>query len=371
MSRTDISLTGSIPDGAAAGTPAARPEPNDFRGLHYPLGTWVPEPARPHEVAPGVFWLRVPLPMSLNHINLWLLADTDGWTVVDTGLNMVECREAWDQVFAGFLKGARLKRMIVTHYHPDHFGLAGWLQERTGASLWMARTEYLMACMLTFSAAETPPEEALAFHRRAGWSEAWIDGLKAQGWGNFARRVSTPPLGFRQLSHGMTVEIGGRRWRIVTGTGHAPEHSCLICDSDRLMIAGDQVLPRITSNVSVYATEPEADPLADWMDSLAMLRTLDPDLFVLPAHNNPFIGLHTRVDQLVRDHRDKLDRLTALCQVAPRTAVDCFETLFSRPIEDGDIFPATGEALAHLHYLLNKGVLTMREDNGVRRFHAG
>jgi glyoxylase-like metal-dependent hydrolase (beta-lactamase superfamily II) len=192
--------------------------------------------------------------------------------------------------------------------------------------------------------------------------------MRTRSWGSFSKIVSAMPAGFKRIRDGDTLTIGTRQWQIVTGRGHAPEHSCLV--SDGVMIAGDQVLPRITSNVSVYPTEPYADPLADWLESIERLRLLDPDLLVLPAHNEPFTGLHTRLDQLRDDHHDKLDKLLTLC-AEPRTAFDSFATLFRKPIGEGDYGNATGEAVAHLHWLEERGKLKrLTDDAGVDRFVA-
>jgi glyoxylase-like metal-dependent hydrolase (beta-lactamase superfamily II) len=352
-------------------SPLASPEAQDFRGLHYPLGRWAPNHGVLHPITDGVFWLRMPLPISLDHINLWVLDDgINGWVLVDTGLNSSACRAVWDQLFAGPLSGRPVSRIIVTHYHPDHIGLAGWLAARTGAPLWIARTEYLLARMLTLDAQPEPPSDVLNFFKHAGWPHEWLERMRASGWGHFAKGVSALPSGFQRIQDGDALQIGGRTWQVVTGRGHAPEHSCLACDEAGLMISGDQVLPRITSNVSVYPTEPEANPLQDWFDSIDRLSRLSPDLHVLPSHNEPFIGLHTRLEQLRHDHDDKLAKLIALCQEAPRTAVDCFPSLFKRTLGPGDVFPATGEALAHLNYLRGTGALTRLDDGDVMRYAA-
>ncbi|QXQ05187.1 MBL fold metallo-hydrolase [Sphingosinicellaceae bacterium] len=340
--------------------------PEDRRGLHYPHGRFTPEPDTLFEVAPGVFWLRMPLPFSLDHINLWVLDDGNGWAIVDTGLNTGQGKKTWAGLFAGALAGKPVTRVIVTHYHPDHLGLAGWLCERWGLPLEIARTEYLLARTLTLDVRDAPPPEAVAFYARAAWPEERLDALKARSWGGFSKAVSPLPAGFKRIRDGDVLTIGGRAWRIVTGRGHSPEHSCLVCDEAGLMLAGDQVLPRITSNVSVYPTEPDADPLKDWLDSIEMLRHLDAGMRVLPAHNEPFDGLHTRLDQLRDDHLDKLEKLEAFC-ATPRTVFETFPILFRRPVGD-DVMMASGEALAHLHWLENRGQVVRDRDGAVDRF---
>jgi len=362
---SDVSLTAYA--GPVLGSPDAERAPEMRRGLHYPHGRWVPGPGQSFEVLPGIHWLRMPLPMGgLDHINLWALEDGDGWALVDSGLNTDATKALWEEIFAGPLGGRPVTRVIVTHFHPDHLGLAGWLCARWGVTLEMARTEYLLARMLTLDVRPGPPEEAVAFAVRAGWSEAAIEVLRRQPWGRYSKAISTLPAGFRRLRGGDVLEIGGRRWTMVTGRGHSPEHLCLVADG--VMISGDQVLPRITSNVSVHATEPHADPLHDWLESIEELRGLDPELLVLPAHNEPFRGLHMRLDQLAADHHDKLVKLEALCRT-PKTAVECFSTLFRKPIGERDHGIATGEAVAHLHWLEARGRLRRLDDaGGVARF---
>lgn len=348
---------------------AEMPESEVRRGLTYPMGRWTPEPGALHEVADGIFWLRMPIPFGLDHINLWVLDDGDGWAIVDTGVALAETKAFWRALFEGPLATKPVTRIIVTHYHPDHIGLAGWLAKKTGAPLLIARTEYLMARMLCLDTAPAPPPEVVDFFARAGWPEEALDGLRARSWGMFGLLIAPLPVGFRRIRDGDRLAIGTRRWRVVTGRGHAPEHSCLVCDDDRLMIAGDQVLPRITSNVSVYPTEPRANPLADWLDSIEQLHALAADTLVLPAHNEPFLGLHDRLDQLAADHHDKLAKLRSFCS-EPRTAFETFATLFYRPVVPGQYEMATGEALAHLHWLEARGEVVRLAEADVDRFVA-
>ncbi len=364
---SDASLTAPTPVPEAG---AATRTPEDRRGLHYPFGRWVPEHGTLFEVAPGVHWTRMPLPFGIDHINLWVLdAGSDGWAIVDTRVNMPRTRGYWEALFAGPMAGKPVSRVIVTHYHPDHLGLAGWLCERWNVPLEIARTEYLLARTLTLDVRDAPPPEAVDFSIRAGWPDEAVDTMRAKPWGNFHRIVYPLPAGFKRIRDKDVLTIGARRWRVVTGRGHAPEHSCLVSD-DGIMISGDQVLPRITSNVSVYPTEPFADPLGDWLDSIETLRGIDPAVLVLPAHNEPFTGLHTRLDQLRDDHVDKLAKLTALC-ATPRTAFESFSTLFRKPIGESDYGIATGEAVAHLHWLEERGkVVRIAGSDGVDRFVA-
>ncbi len=352
-------------------------EPTTHRGLTYPLGRRVPEPGELIPLAPGVGWARLPVPGSLKHINLWALDDGDpgspagtgGVALVDTGLDIPPSREAWEALLLGPLAGRPVTRVIVTHFHPDHIGLAGWLCERFGVALWMTRTEWLFARMLTLDVRDRPPAEASAYQRAAGWSEERIAGEAEKGWGRFASVVTPVPITMVRIRDGDRVRVGDRVWRIVTGSGHSPEHACLVDEEGGLMIAGDQVLPRITSNVSLSLSEPQGDPLGDWLASIEKLGALPPNLFVLPSHGEPFTGLHARLDALAAGHRlglDKLERHLA----EPRRAIDCFATLFGRAIDDSVYGLATGEALAHLRRLEVEGRAVREERAGVHWYRA-
>ncbi len=321
------------------------------------------------QLAEGVGWTRSPVPGSLNHINLWLLDDGDGIAIVDTGLNIPPAREAWEAVFAGPLAGQTATRILCTHFHPDHLGLAGWLAERFGVRLWMTRGEWLFGRMLTADVRDAPPAEAVAYWRAAGWSEDRIAEEAAKGWGRFAAMVSPIPVAMIRLQDGDALRIGARTWRVVTGSGHSPEHACLIDDAGKLMIAGDQVLPRITSNVSLSLSEPEADPLGEWLASIAKLKRLPDDLLVLPAHGEPFTGLHARLDALAEGHAGRLDALHAYL-AEPRRALDCFSILFGRQIGDNLLGLATGEAMAHLRHLEVEGRAVREVRDGVHWYRA-
>lgn len=361
----------SIPSSAESDAPAdaAGDAATSHRGLTYPLGRRVPGAGELIELDAGVGWARLPLPGSLGHINVWALADGNGVALVDTGLAIDPCRLGWEALFAGPLDGERVTRILCTHFHPDHVGLAGWLADRFAAPLWMTRTEWLMARILTLDARDAPPAEALAWWRRAGWSDAQIERAVADGWRRFAAIVSPVPTSYVRLRDGDMLTIGTGRWRVVVGSGHTPEHACLWNEDAGLLIAGDQVLPRISSNVSVSLHEPDGDPLGDWLGSIDRLLQLPADLLVLPAHGEPFTGLHVRLAALRDGHRAQLAALHAhLAQ--PRRVVDCFVSLFRRPIGDDDLGLATGEAMAHLRRLERDGRAVCETDGGVASFHA-
>jgi glyoxylase-like metal-dependent hydrolase (beta-lactamase superfamily II) len=352
-------------------------EPYSHKGLTYPLGRRGPEKGELIPIAEGVGWARLPIPGSLRHINVWVLDDGDpgsepgtgGVALVDTGLDIPPCREAWEELFEGPLAGRPVTRVICTHFHPDHLGLAGWLTDRFQVPLWMTRGEWLYGRMLASDVRDAPPPEALAFWRSAGWDESRIEAEVAKGWGRFASIVSPIPVSYVRVEEGDRLAIGARNWRILIGSGHCPEHACLVDDEGGLMIAGDQVLPRITSNVSVGLSEPEADPLGEWLASIDRLRGLSDSLLVLPSHGEPFTGLHARLEALEHGHRDRLDALHARLD-EPRRAVDCFGTLFARRIEDNMLGLATGEALAHLRRLEIEGRAVREALDGVHWYRA-
>ena len=338
-------------------------------GLEYPLIT-LPEHGQAVEIAAGVHWLRMPLPMSLNHINLWALQDGDGWTLVDTGMQTPQIAAAWESIFAGPMAGRPVKRVVCTHMHPDHVGMAGWLTRRFDCPFWMTRLEYVTCRMLVADTGREAPTDALRFYKASGWKSSDLEYYKAR-FGGFGKMVYALPDSYRRVSHGEQFLIGDHLWHAVIGRGHSPEHLCLYCPQMRLLISGDQVLPKITSNVSVFPTEPQADPLTDWLESLSMIRAAVPDdVLVLPAHNEPFYGLHARIDQLIQGHERSLQRLLGAL-TEPKTASDVFTLLFRRPVSGDMLQMATGESVAHLNCLIQRGHATRRmDDTGVAWYQA-
>jgi glyoxylase-like metal-dependent hydrolase (beta-lactamase superfamily II) len=334
--------------------------PTRRAGLTYPHGDVTPGLAETIPVAPGIEWLRMPLPFSLKFINLWLVDDGDSWTIVDTGLPLPETKSAWKQLLdARVTPDKPLKRVIVTHMHPDHVGCAGWLCHRYGAELWMSRLEYITCRMLVADTGRKAPAAALDFYRRAGWNEKALENYKAR-FGGFGRGVSLMPDAYHRLSDGDEFRMAGAAWTVIMGAGHSPEHACLFCPERGLLISGDQILPRISSNVSVHPTEPEADPLSEWLESCRkLLKVLPEDCLVLPAHNEPFTGAHKRLQHLIDGHETALTRLRSRLEKSPANVLETFVSVFGRAIESDEQGMATGEALAHLNYLKHRGELAV------------
>jgi glyoxylase-like metal-dependent hydrolase (beta-lactamase superfamily II) len=337
--------------------------------LVYPLGD-PPEAGVAREIAPGVHWIRMPLPFALKWINLWLIEDGEGWTIVDTGVALEETREHWRKIFEATLNGRPVTRVICTHMHPDHMGLAGWICRKFDAPLWMSRLEYITGRVLVADTGREAPEEGVKFYRAAGWGEDALDSYKVR-FGGFGKMVSRVPDAYKRIGDGDVIDIGGRPWRVITGNGHCPEHACLWQEELKLFISGDQVLPRISSNVSVFPTEPDGDPLSDWIASCKKLRAAMPnDVLVLPSHNEPFHGLHERLDNLVDGHERSLARvLSRLCE--PKRAIDLFGAMFARKIGPELLGMATGETLAHLNCLIGRGLARrVEDDEGIARYVA-
>lgn len=328
------------------------------QALSYPFAS-LPAPGQTLEVAPGVRWIRMPLPYALDHINLWSLDDGQGWAIVDTGTKTEECASLWQDLMALAPHLGPATRVLVTHMHPDHVGMAGWLTRKFNIDLWMTRTEYLSCRVMVSDTGREAPPEGISFYRKAGWSEQAIEHYRLR-FGSFGKHIHALPENFKRLNDGDRLQIGRHTWEVVVGSGHSPEHACLYCPELEVLISGDQVLPRISSNVSVYPTEPEADPMTDWLSSLDKLQKIvSPNTLVLPSHNEPFRGLHARLQTLRESQHACFERLRQACS-QPRRAVDVFEALFGRDISQDKwqlLGMATGESVACLNHLMLRGEL--------------
>jgi len=340
-------------------------------GISHP---WPEPPAHgaATEVSPGILWLRLPLPMTLDHVNIYALDDGDAWTLVDTGLNWKGCRAAWEALTAGPLASKPVGRVILTHHHPDHIGLAGHFAE-AGAEVLATRVAWLFGRMLTLDRHERPTERHLTFRRRAGMPDDLLAAYASEKPFNFADCVAPIPLGFQAMDEGDEITAAGRRWRVRLGHGHAPHHATFWSrdeSGDSIVLAGDQIIPGISSNVSVYPTEPDADPLGDWLESCHRLReAASGDELILPGHKLPFHGAVFRLTQLIDNHVEALGRIEATLADGTMTAADAFPAIFKRRIGASEYGLALGEAVAHMNHLMHQG-RAVRElgDDGAWRF---
>lgn len=326
-------------------------------GLRYPFEE-PPAEGSATEIAEGVLWVRLPLPMVLNHVNCYALDEGDHWTIVDTGLASKRGRAIWQSILDGPLEGKPVGRVLVTHHHPDHVGLAGWMQTEFGASLWATRTTWLFARMLTLDAQDRPTAETLQFWQAAGMDPEILDARSNERPFNFADVVAPLPLGFQRIREGDVFRAAGRDWDVHIGNGHSPEHATLWSRDDHLVLSGDQILPSISPNIGVYATEPEADPVAEWLEACERLAMFArEDHLVLGGHKLPFTGLPLRMQQLIENHHGALVRLEEYL-TEPRTAGEVFAPLFKRKIGQGEYGLALVEAVAHLNHLHQTGRIT-------------
>ncbi len=343
--------------------------------LHYPLGDALAPMGGTLDVAPGVKWIRMTLPFALNHINLWLLRDEingqQGWSIVDCCIHRDEAKAQWESIFANELQGLPILRVIATHMHPDHIGLAHWLCERWNVRLWISATDYQVARMGCLGPTGFGGERAAEFFASHGLnSPEAVTQIRART-GYFPSLVPSLPPQYRRMMDGDVLTIGGNAWRCISGYGHAPEHIALYCDALNVLIGGDMMLPRISTNVSVYEQEPESNALALFLNSIDKFRALPEDTLVLPSHGKPFTGMHIRIQQLHDHHRDRLAEVMEACAERPCSAADILPVMFKRPLDMHQTTFAMGESIAHLHALWYSGKLQRKMDTeGVYRFGA-
>jgi glyoxylase-like metal-dependent hydrolase (beta-lactamase superfamily II) len=337
--------------------------------LDYPFGDTLPASGTVLEVASGVAWMRLPLPFALDHINLWLLREEGGWSVVDCGVALDASKDAWNAVLAGPLAGQPLKRVVATHCHPDHVGLADWLCQRFGVALWMTAGEYAFARMMSAGLPGVDGPSAVPHFERHGLADPGMVEKMRSRKNYYPSLVPSVPASYVRLQDGQSVTAGVRDWRVITGFGHSPEHAALYCEQLNVLISGDMVLPRISTNMSVFAVEPEANPLQQYLDSLERFAGLPEDVLVLPSHGRPFRGLHTRIRQLREHHDARLAEVLAACADQPRSAAEIVPIMFRRPLDAHQLSFALGEALAHLHKLWRDGIVRRDTTNsGIIQF---
>jgi glyoxylase-like metal-dependent hydrolase (beta-lactamase superfamily II) len=321
-----------------------------------------PKYGEPMEVAKGVYWLRMPLPFKLDHINLWMLEEEDGWTIVDTGLATEATTDIWETLYQKITAQKPIKRLLATHMHPDHIGLAAWLCRRSGAELWMSRSEYMYCRILLEDSNREAPDEAVEFYQAAGFNEEQLNYYRSK-FGSFGGMIRGMPNTYHRLKDGDNLTINNCQWQVIMGSGHSPEHACFFCPELELFIAGDQLLPTISSNVSVWPVEPQGNPLEDWIESCLKLQSILPEnTLVLPSHGLPFRGAGPRLQKLVDEHEKDLQIIYNNC-LEPKRVVDIFPLIFKSIISHSTLVLAAGESYAHLHCLMARGKLYMEKDD--------
>ena len=363
----------SAPATASTHTPALAGE----KALRFPMGETLPALGEALEVAPGILWIRMPLPFALDHINLWLLEDSEetatgvrkGWTAVDCGVTNPGTQAAWEQVFAGPMKGLPILRVLVTHMHPDHMGLAHWLCDTFKAPLLISATEYQSATMASNGTSNFGGVGTQEFFSANGWTDPDDQAMVKERVFYYNKMVPSVPETYRRLMDGQVLTIGQNTWRCISGFGHSPEHMALFSQEAHVLISGDMVLPKISTNVSVYTQEPEANSLPLFLNSLKKFADLPADTLVMPSHGRVFRGLHTRIAQLVQHHEERLMDVLEACKEKPGSAHDMLSVIFKRALDFHQTTFAMGESVAHLHALWHDGKMKrFQDEHGVWRF---
>ncbi len=326
----------------------------------------IPEPGEVYEITPGIKWIRMPLPFRLNHINLWLLEDEDGWTMVDTGINDDRTKELWRSILGRVLNGKPLAKLVCTHAHPDHIGLAGWIHEEFGAELIITREEWTFGRIVSTGALKDKKTYD-DFFMRIGCDKAHLKDY-GEHIMSAEQLYCDVPHRYVRMRDGSTITMGGKSWEVIVGLGHSHEHACLYCEELNVIIAGDQVLPKITPTIMVHANEPEGNPLLEFLTSNEKLRHLPESVTILPSHNRPFKGLQTRLDQYIAHHEERLEVVLASCD-KPLSGLEVADILFPQDLDFHGMFFASGEAMSHIRYLEVEGKLNRNTgSDGVERY---
>ena len=330
-----------------------------------------PKPGEWLEIAPGVFWSRVALPFRLNHVNVYLIDDGDSWNVIDTGIANNQAQETWTRLLGGRMAGRPVSKILITHHHPDHVGLASWLAEKVDAEVVMSGTEYLLGLTYWLDSDAMKADHYRAFYRTRGLDTGIAESILDRS-ARYQSLTSPLPFSFRRVMHGDTLKLGSRALQVMTGGGHAPEQVMLYCPDARILFAADQIMLGITPNVSVSPRNPTGDVLGLFLSSLERLAgEIDDDVLVLPGHHSPFRGLGPRVRQVTHHHDGRLAAIVRACAQAPRSAADLLKTLFRFPLDRGVMALAFGEACAHVNRLLEDRRIAARlEADGVERYTA-
>ena len=319
------------------------------------------------EIADGILWTRIPLPFRLDHVNVYLIEDRGGWAVLDTGVDTEKCRQVWETII-GRLQGRPLTKVIVTHFHPDHIGLAGWLCKRFDLPLYTSQTSYLTSINISLRPGALEAPAYREFYLRHGLDPRVADIVRTQGHA-YLRLVHELPPTFRRIVGGDRLTIGGREFLLMSGDGHAPEQIMLLAKSEGLFLAADQVLAKISPNVSVWAVDPFGDPLGLYLRSLRSLKgQVAPDALVLPGHQLAFYGLHTRIDELIAHHELRCNLILEACRKEAHSAAELVPVLFPKALDPHQMSFAFSETQAHINYLLRRGEISAAlSSDGVER----
>ena len=327
----------------------------------------LPEAGSWTEIANGILWLRMPLPFELDHINLYLLRDTEGWVVIDSGIGTDTTKVLWEKIFAAL--DAPIVGVLITHLHPDHVGLAGWIAEKFKVPLYMSQTEYFTARAFTGAKNNESKWRDEQYFLRAGLGDGQAHSMVAGNKG-YCNVVSAIPVSYRRLKQGDVLTFNGNSWEVMIGSGHSPEHVCLYSKTLNVLIAGDHILPQITPNIGVYSTEPEGNTLQDYLSSLLPFAELPDDTLVLPAHKRPFIGVRERVNQLIEHHQHHLNALIEACNT-PKSVVELLPVMFKRALSGRNTVFAVAECISHVNYLCFQGKMTRHlNEDGVYLYQA-
>jgi glyoxylase-like metal-dependent hydrolase (beta-lactamase superfamily II) len=312
------------------------------------------------EVAPGLLWTRIALPFRLDHVNIYFIEDGDGWAILDTGIGSNHSIRAWEKLAADPMLGGRFTRLIVSHFHPDHIGLAGWLCERFGLKMLASQTTWLGCLNISLSPGALDAKPYRDFYLEHGLDQETTE-LVATNGHNYLKMVRPLPPTFRRIIAGDRLRIGSREFQVLSGDGHAPEQIMLYCEAEKIFLASDQVIAKISPNVSVWAVDPDGDPLGLYLRSLHALKAgLPEDLLVLPGHQLPFYGLHIRIDELTHHHEIRCQAISEACAARPCSVADLVPVLFPRPLDAHQLSFAFSEVHAHVNFMVGRGELGWR-----------
>jgi glyoxylase-like metal-dependent hydrolase (beta-lactamase superfamily II) len=327
--------------------------------------------------------------------------------MVDTGIATNKTMKLWENIFTSTIgpSGKPITGLIITHFHPDHFGLAGWIARKWNMTIQMSATEWGIGQHLSRlndlndlnvahknslsddgEMSETGDAQGLTkdtsieldvsnsiiadYEKKCGIVSGGPESqanASIHDHNNYHKFNSNLPNDYHRLQEHDLIQIGNRKWKVIIGEGHSPEHVCLFSEQDSLLIAGDQILARISPNVSVWPSDPTANPLKQFLSSMTKLRRLPASTLVLGSHDAPFFGLHSRLKQIEHHHQERLDLLLTLCK-SPQTVMTILPLLFKRDLTPDQLPFAIGEALAHLNYLVVDKQMTRTLNSGTWYF---